>query len=69
MIKNKVVNIKIIFKIYLKILKNILGFKQTFVLQNIKEQFSKTIFKNYFSKLFLKIVTKQNLYFRTKMKI
>ena len=36
MIKNKIVNIKIIFKIYLKILKNILGFKQTFVLQNIK---------------------------------
>ena len=32
--------------------------KQTFVLQNIREWFSKTILKNYFSEPFLKTITK-----------
>ena len=52
MIKNKILDIKIIFKIYLKILKNRLKifevFKRAFVLQNIKEQFYKIVFKNCF---------------------
>ena len=44
MIKNKILDIKIIFKIYLKILKT----KQTIILQNIIKYFSKTVLKNYF---------------------
>ena len=43
------------FKTYLKILKNgsnILGFQTNFCSTKIKKQFSKTILKNYFSKLF-----------------
>ena len=48
MIKNKTLYIKIIFKIYLKYIKNILGF---FILQksknNFKKLFLKTIFQNY----------------------
>ena len=39
MIKNKVLNVKFIFKIYLK-----KSSKQTFILQNAREQFSKTVF-------------------------
>ena len=35
-------NIKIIFKN----IKNILGFKHIFILQNIKKLFSKTLFEN-----------------------
>ena len=52
MIKNKVLDVKIIFKTYLKI-----GWKpnRTFVLQNIKR---KTVLKNYFWILFLKTVMK-----------
>ena len=54
MIKNKALDIKIIFKTYLKILKNKLKkfqvSKQIFVLQNIIEQFLKTTLKNYFRK-------------------
>ena len=46
MIKNKALNIKIIFKTYLKILKIFYILKQTFVLQNIRKQFSRTIFEN-----------------------
>ena len=37
MIKNKALDIKIIFKTYLKILKPFQILKQTFSLQNIKE--------------------------------
>ena len=47
MIKNKILNIKFIFKTYLKILKyvkNILSFQIDFCSTKIKEQFSKTIF-------------------------
>ena len=57
MIKNKVVDIKFIFKTYFKILKissKHFKFSNRLVLQNIIKQFSKTIFKNYFSKLFSK---------------
>ena len=54
MIKNKAQDIKIIFKIYLKILK--ISSKTNFF--SIK-QFSKIVFINYFSELFFKIVTKQ----------
>ena len=43
MIKNKALNIKIIFKAYLKILKTFQILKQTFILQNIR-----TTFKNCF---------------------
>ena len=53
MIKNKVVDIKIIFKIYLKNIKNKLKIfhviKQIFVLQNIIKQFLKIVLKNYYS--------------------
>ena len=58
MIKNKILNIKIIFKIYLKTLKISLKhfkFSNRF-LYYINQ---KIIFKNYFLKLFLIIVTKQ----------
>ena len=52
MIKNKVVDIKIIFKIYLKNIKNKLKIfhviKQIFVLQNIIKQFFKIVLKNYY---------------------
>ena len=57
MIKNKVVDIKFIFKTYFKILKissKHFKFSNRLVFQNIIKQFSKTIFKNYFSKLFSK---------------
>ena len=50
MIKNKVMDKKNILKIYLKILKTFWVSKQIFVLQNIKKQFSKTIFQNNFKK-------------------
>ena len=53
MIKNKTLNIKIIFKTYLKKrLKTFQVPKQIFVLQNIKEQFSKFGFQDYFRKQF-----------------
>ena len=45
MIKNKVLDVKIIFKTYLKQVENISGPNKTFVLQNIKR---KTVLKNYF---------------------
>ena len=48
MIKNKTLDIKIIFKI-LKHVKNILGFQIDFYSTNIREQFSKITPKNYFS--------------------
>ena len=48
MIKNKILDIKIIFKI-LKHVKNILGFQIDFYSTNIREQFSKITPKNYFS--------------------
>ena len=54
MTKNKVLNIKVIFKTYLKHkkhVKNILGYKQTFVLQ-----ISKSSFKDYSQKPFFKII-------------
>ena len=50
MIKNKALNIKIIVKTYLKTLKIFQVSKQTFALQNIKEQFSKIVFQNDFQK-------------------
>ena len=54
MIKNKVVDIKIIFKAYLKILKTFYVLKQTFILQNIIELFSKTFLKYYFFRTVMK---------------
>ena len=58
MIKNKALNIKIIFRTYSKILKNMFKIcqvlKHIFILQNIREQFSKTILKNCFLELFFK---------------
>ena len=53
MIKNKTINVKIIFKTYLKILK-IFIFSNKFLFI----QLYKTVFKNYFLKLFLKIIIK-----------
>ena len=51
-------DIKIIFKTYLKILKTSQKQfqvpKQTFILQNIIKQFSKTVLKNYFFRIVLK---------------
>ena len=63
MIKNKTQYIKIIFKIYLKILK--IGFKHFRFLNIVlsyKNQikFSKTVLKNYFLKLFSKTVINNN---------
>ena len=52
-IKNTTLHIKIIFKIYLKNIKNKLKIfhviKQIFVLQNIIKQFLKIVLKNYYS--------------------
>ena len=48
MIKNKVMDIKIIFKIYLKILKTTLGFQTDFYFIKYQEKS--------FQKLFLKII-------------
>ena len=52
-------DIKIIFKIYLKILKIvILSFQIDFCSIKIIEQFSKIVLENYLLELFFKIVTK-----------
>ena len=62
MIKNKILYIKIIFKTYLKILKqitNILNFQIIFC--SIKHHIM--IFKNYFLELFLKTIIKHTLIF------
>ena len=59
MIKNKVLNIKTIFKILKNRLKASQIPKQIFVLQNIIKRFSNIVLKNYFLKLFSKI---QNFY-------
>ena len=51
--KNKILNIKFVFKTYLKILKyvkNILSFQIDFYCTKIKEQFLKNIFQNCFRK-------------------
>ena len=59
MIQNKMINIKIIFKTYLKILKiglKYFKFSNRFLLYKIL----KIVFKNYFKKLFFKIVFKNN---------
>ena len=66
MIKNKILDIKIIFRTYLKWFKtdkSILDFQTNFYSTKIKKQFSKTVLKNYFLKLFSKTVTKQTLHF------
>ena len=46
MIKNKILNIKMISKVYLKILKTFYVFKHNFILQNLKclKLFPKTFF-------------------------
>ena len=66
MIKNKTLNIKIIFKTYLKIfkkkVKNISGSQTDFCFA--KHQ--RTIFKIWFSRLFSKTVPKQGLASLTK---
>ena len=49
MIKNKVMDIKIILKIYLKILKTILGFQTNFYFT----KYQRKVFKNYFFKTIL----------------
>ena len=56
MIKNKVLNIKIIFKIYCKQVKNILGFKTNFCF--IKYHI--IVFKNCFEKLFFRTIFKNS---------
>ena len=64
MIKNKIINIKIILKIHLKILKTSLKhfrFSNRLCSIKHKERFFKTILKNYFLELFSKIFTKQVL--------
>ena len=48
MIKNKILDIKIIFKTYLKWVKNIFGFQINFCSTKIIERFLKTALKNYF---------------------
>ena len=53
-IKNKTLNIKVIFK-------KIWGCPTSFLLWNIKEQFLKIIFKNYFLKLYFKTLIKRSL--------
>ena len=58
MIKNKTLNIKFIFKNIKNRLKTFQVLKQTFLLQNIKEQFLKTVIKNYLSELHSKTVAK-----------
>ena len=51
MIKNKVLDIKIVFKNIKNMLKTFQILKQIFVLYNIREQFSSRItFQNYFKK-------------------
>ena len=54
MIKNKTLHINFIFKVYLKLVKNILSFQINFYFTKNH----KTIFKTYFLKLFLQIITK-----------
>ena len=58
MIKNKTLNIKFIFKNIKNRLKTFQVPKQTFLLQNTKEQFLKTVIKNYLSELHSKTVAK-----------
>ena len=50
MIKYNALDIKIIFKNIKNRLKTFQVLKQTYVLQNIKESFSKIVFQNYFRK-------------------
>ena len=53
MIKNKALDIKFVFKTYLKILKTFSVFKQIFFFikhKKKKMQILKTVFKNYFRK-------------------
>ena len=59
MIENKTLNIKIIFKNIKNMLKILHVLKQIFVMQNIKEWFSKSVLKNCFKK----IVIKQRIHF------
>ena len=62
MIKNKILDIEIIFKTYLKILKIFYVSKSIFVLLKIKNLFSKTVVKNYILNRFQKYSTSM-LYF------
>ena len=65
MIKNKTLDIENIFKTYLKLLKNSL--KTFYVSKQSFIKHHKTIFKNYFSELFSKTITKQTLNFYKKL--
>ena len=53
MIKNKTPNIKIIYKIYLKIF---YVFEQIFILQKLKNSFQKLFFRIFFFKIVIKYI-------------
>ena len=58
MIKNKILNIKIIFKI-LKTSKKYFKFPNRLLFyKTLEKKFSKTVLKNYFSELFSKTIIK-----------
>ena len=60
MIKNKTLDVKNIFKTYLKILKTSLKYLSSQTNFCFTKHY-KTIFKNYFLELFFKTITKQGL--------